>query len=163
MNNIIVFAHVGTDCGITEINLPEDAKLADAYHALKAAGIEIDDESCLFVDEDEQAYREDESTRLQSLKHGSHIHLCRCRTILTTVNYLDQSEERKFAPGTRVRRVKAWAARRFGIEKTDAGEHILRLCDSTAEPPTDTPLHELTTAPECRVCFDLVPEKRVEG
>ncbi len=163
MNNIIVFVHIGANHGITEVNLPERACLADAYQALRAANIEIDGESCLFIDEDDHSYHGDESVRLESLKHGSHIHLCRCRAISTTVNYLDKSEERKFAPGTRVRRVKAWAVRHFEIEATDAGEHILRLCDSTEEPPTDTPLHELTEAPQCCVCFDLVPEKRVEG
>lgn len=163
MSNIIVFVHCGADPGITEINIPEGARLADAHNAFKAAGIVLDGESCVFVDEDDHAYREDVSARLGSLKHGSHLHLCRCRKIAVTVNYLDQTAERKFAPGTRVRRVKEWAVKHFGIEATDAGEHILRVRDSTDEPATDTPLHALSAFPECRVCFDLVPEKRVEG
>ena len=163
MSNIIVFVHCGADGGINEIELPENAHLADVHDAVVASGVNFDKESCLFVDEDDHAYSEGASARLEGLRHGSHLHLCRCRKISTTVNYLDQSTERKFSPGTRVRRVKAWAVEHFEIEATDAGEHILRVCNSTDEPATDTPLHELTEAPECRVCFDLVPEKRVEG
>ena len=163
MNTIVVFVHCGADRGITEVDLPADARLADAHAALKSVGIDIDDELCIFVDEDDHSYRDDTSARLDGLKQGSHIHVCRCGRIATTVNYLDQTAERKFAPGTRVRRVKKWAVKQFRIEATDAGEHVLRVCGSADEPATDTPLHALTAFPACCICFDLVPEKRVEG
>jgi hypothetical protein len=65
--------------------------------------------------------------------------------------------------GTRVRKVKEWAVHELKINPTDAGEHILQLCNSTKQPPADTPLSELTDGRTCAVCFDLVPEKRVEG
>lgn len=96
-------------------------------------------------------------------KHGSRIHLARCRRIKTTIHFMAQTIEREFAPGARVRAVKAWAAHELKISPTDAAEHVLQLCGSTDRPPGDTPLHELARGHHCEVCFDFVPEKRVEG
>jgi hypothetical protein len=79
------------------------------------------------------------------------------------VNFLNKSSEETFPPGTRVRRVKDWAARKFRMDPKDAAEHVLQLCKSTERPPSDTPLQQLVTGHACAVCFDLVPEKRVEG
>jgi hypothetical protein len=78
------------------------------------------------------------------------------------VHFLDKTEEYELPPGTRVRAVKAQAVHAFHITPQDAADHILQLCGSTERPTTDTPLHELTKG-GCAVCFDLVPEKRVEG
>jgi hypothetical protein len=49
------------------------------------------------------------------------------------------------------------------MDPKDAAEHVLQLCNSTDRPPSDTPLHQLVHGPHCALCFDLVPEKRVEG
>ena len=49
------------------------------------------------------------------------------------------------------------------LNPKDAAEHVLQLCNSTKRPPSDTRLNELVQRHECAVCFDLVPEKRVEG
>ncbi len=163
MTNITVFVHCDKDSNIIETNVPENSTLANINGALKAVGVDVDDESYFFIDEEEHSYRDDSSLCLKNLKNGSHIHLCRCRKITVTINYLEQTAEHKFAPGVRVRRVKAWAVKHFKIEAMDAGEHVLRLCESTEVPATDTPLHTLTKFPECRVCFDFVPEERVEG
>jgi len=79
------------------------------------------------------------------------------------VHYLDRTIEHAFPPGARVRTVKAWAVHKLKISPTDAAEHVLQLCNSTDRPAGDTPLHELVTGHDCAVCFDFVPEKRVEG
>ena len=42
-------------------------------------------------------------------------------------------------------------------------EEVLQICKSTKRPAADTPLHELVERRACSLCFDLVPEKRVEG
>jgi hypothetical protein len=52
---------------------------------------------------------------------------------------------------------------KFGLNPKDAAEHVLQLCGSTKRPVTDTPLNELLAKHECALCFDLIPEKRVEG
>jgi hypothetical protein len=49
------------------------------------------------------------------------------------------------------------------LSPKDAAEHVLQLCNSTERPPSDTPLHQLVQGHACELCFDLVPEKRVEG
>jgi hypothetical protein len=51
----------------------------------------------------------------------------------------------------------------FGLSPKDAAEHVLQLCDSADHPPTDTLLHQLLSGHACALCFDPVPEKRVEG
>ena len=42
-------------------------------------------------------------------------------------------------------------------------EHVLQICNSKERPSSDTPLAALAHGCGCNVCFDLVPEKRVEG
>jgi hypothetical protein len=97
------------------------------------------------------------------LKHGGRVHVSRCKRVATTVHYLDKTAERAFAPGARVHGVKEWAVHTFKINPKDAAEHVLQVCKSTARPSPDTPLHELVGGHDCTLCFDLVPEKRVEG
>jgi hypothetical protein len=58
--------------------------------------------------------------------------------------------------------VKAWAVREFHLDHKDAAEHVLQLCESAERPSGDTPLHTLLHG-GCALCFNLVPEKRVEG
>ena len=89
--------------------------------------------------------------------------MTRCRRIKTTVHFLDKTAEHEFAPGARVRAVKEWAVQTFKQSPKDAAEHVLQLCHSTERPSSDTPLHQLVQGHACDLCFDLVPEKRVEG
>ncbi len=163
MTKLSIFIQVQGKPGVTEVELSNDATLDDLHEAIKASGIAIDGEELLFFDEDESHDHGDRKKPLKHLKHGTRVHISRCRRIKTTVHYLEKTAHRDFAPGARVRTVKAWAVREFKIEPKDAGEHVLRICDSTTKPATDTPLHELVAAGTCSVCFDLVPDKRVEG
>jgi hypothetical protein len=71
--------------------------------------------------------------------------------------------EHDFVPGACVRAVKEFAVHKFGLIPKDAAEHVLQICGSTNCPATDTPLNEFLSKHECALCFDLVPEKRVEG
>ena len=101
---------------------------------------------------------------VHGLKHGSRVHVTRCHRIKTTVHFLDKTAEHEFPPGARVRAVKEWAVHTFKLSPKDAAEHVLQLCNSTERPPSDTPLaptRRMATA--ATLCFDLVPEKRVEG
>ena len=50
-----------------------------------------------------------------------------CPRIKTTVQYLDKGLEREFAPGTRVRAIKAWAIREFHLDEKDGAEHVLQI------------------------------------
>jgi len=163
MSKTLVFIQVQGRPGIVEVEIPTPATVGDIHDALKQLGIEIDKDMATFVDESERHEREDRQAEIENVKRGCRIHLTRCRKVDVTVHFLNKTIECVFPPGARVRAVKEWAVREFKINPTDAGEHVLQLCNSTKQPPTDTPLAELVQDRSCDVCFDLVPEKRVEG
>jgi hypothetical protein len=163
MSKLTVFIHANGRPGILEAELSEAATMGELIAMLTALGIAIDAETFIFIDEDEQHRRHEHHHPVGGLKHGSRIHVCRCKRIKTTVHFLDKTAEREFAPGARVRTVKEWAVLTFKLSPKDAAEHVLQICNSTKRPPSDTRLNELLHPHECALCFDLVPEKRVEG
>lgn len=163
MSAIAIFVQVHGKPDLKEIELAETATRAELHALLEKLGIKIDAETFVFLDEAEVHDHGEAHERLPGLKHGCRIHVSRCKQIETTVHFLDQTATHRFAPGTRVRVVKAWAAHHFRVNPKDAAEHVLQLCKSTERPSSDTPLHQLVHGHGCAVCFDFVPEKRVEG
>lgn len=163
MTNITVFIQTQGQDGVHEAELPKSALFGDLLDALKAKGIEIDEKTQVFIDEHEEPLPSDRKLPIKHLKRGCRVLVSRCRRINTVVHFLDKATERSFPPGARVKTVKEWAVREFRLTPQDAGEHVLQLCNSTKQPPTDTLLAELTRGDDCSLCFDLVPEKRVEG
>lgn len=163
MSKPIIFIQVHGCPGILEAELAEAATIGELYDVLAAAGVTLNDETFVFIDEAEQHEQGERHQPVHGIKHGSRIHVCHCKRIKTTVHYLSGTHEREFAPGARVRAVKEWAVEKFKLSPKDAKEHVLQLCNSTKRPPTDTRLNEMVPPHECAVCFDLVPEKRVEG
>jgi len=92
------------------------------------------------------------------------MHVHRCRRIEVAVTFNGAPEERQFGPGTTIATVKKWAAiKAFGMDRGDAAEHVLQLVGTTDRPEADTHIGALTSCPDCRIAFDLVPLKRVEG
>jgi hypothetical protein len=163
MSKPIIFIQVHGRPGILDAELSEAPTLGELHDVLAAAGIQIDAETFIFIDEAEHHQHGDRHQPADGIKHGSRIHVSRCKRIKSTVHFLDKTAEHEFAPGTRVRAVKEWAVRTFKLNPRDAAEHVLQICKSTKRPYSDTPLHELVEGHECALCFDLVPEKRVEG
>jgi hypothetical protein len=159
----IVFIQAHGKAGPVEAQLPENPTQEHLYDVVAEAGIVLDDETFIFIDEAEEPLGRDPGRQLSEVKHGSRVHVGKCRKIKVTVHYLEHTADTTFVPGARVRKVKAWAVEKFKLDHHDAAEHVLQVCNSTDRPPTDTPLHELTQVPVCSICFDLVPEKRVEG
>jgi hypothetical protein len=163
MSKSIIFIQVHGRPGILEAEVSETATVGDLHDGLVAAGVTIEAEALIFVDEAEEPLPGERTERIHGLKHGTRVHVGRCHRIATTVHYLDKTAEHHFSPGARVRRVKAWAVEKFKLDPKDAAEHVLQICKSTERPSSDTPLHCLTHGHGCSICFDLVPEKRVEG
>ena len=163
MSKKLIFIQVHGRRGILEAELSEAATLGELHKALAAAGIEIDAETFIFIDEAEEHLHGEHHQPVPGLKHGCRVHVSRCKRIKTTVHFLDKTAEHEFAPGVRVRAVKEWAVDTFRMNPQDAAEHVLQICNSTRRPSPDTPLHELVEKHACMVSFDLVPEKRVEG
>lgn len=163
MSMTTVFIQVHGQPGIIEAELAEAATLGQLRDALAAVGAQADAETFIFIDEAEDHLLGELHNPVHGLKHGARVHVCRCHRIRTIVHFLDGTAEHSFPPGARIRAVKAWAVHKFGLDKKDGAEHVLQLCNATNRPPSDAPLHQLVRGHDCAVCFDLVPERRVEG
>lgn len=161
----IVFIQVQGSDSLVEATLPAEPTYEQLFEILAKRGVELGDGSFVFLDEEDEPLtrKPKKGELLPPIKRGCRIHVTKCRKIKVTVNYLEKTADQTFAPGARVKKVKAWAVKTFGLDANDAAEHVLQLCGSTDRPATDTTLRQLTAAPVCSVCFDLVPEKRVEG
>ena len=92
------------------------------------------------------------------------LHVHRCHRILVTVTFNGVSKGHEFAPGMTVADVKKFASvREFGMKPADAAEHVLQFAGSAERPEPETHVGALVSCPDCRISFDLVPHKRVEG
>lgn len=147
----------------TEAKLPDHVTGEGLRGILHDLGLLADEAASVVIDDADEAVDLKGKEPLKGVKRGTRIHVTRCLKVRVTVHFLDKSAHETFAAGARVRKVKAWAVREFKLEGQDAAEHVLQLCGTTTRPATDTPLQELTQPDACAVCFDLVPEKRVEG
>lgn len=163
MPNLTVFIQVHGRLGILEAELPESATFSELNKLIDTLGVERDANTVIFVDESENHLQGDENARIGHIRHGSRVHVCHCRRVRVKVHFTDKTVEHEFVPGARVRAVKEFAVQKFGLNPKDAAEHVLQLCGSTKRPATDTPLNEVLGKHECALCFDLIPEKRVEG
>lgn len=161
MSKLIVFVQVQGHPGVLEAEMPATATLGQLHDALAAAGVKPDGDSFVFIDDAEDPVAGDRQDPAPGLKHGGRVFVSRWKRITTTVHFLEKTAEREFPPGVRVRAVKEWAVHKFEMSAKDAAEHVLQLCQSSDRPSSDTPLAQLANG--CAVCFDLVPDQRVEG
>jgi hypothetical protein len=161
MTEEILFIQVQGNPKIIELPLPHKRTEAELHSVISTLLTEVG--LRIFIDEMENEVRRDCDVVEPRIKHGARIHVTRHERIDVTVHYLEKTVERRFGPGTRVRTVKEWAAKEFHINPKDSAEHVLQICNSKERPPSDTPLHALLRDCGAALCFDLVPEKRVEG
>jgi hypothetical protein len=163
MPKLSLFVQTQGDNRVIEVAVDEKITESELYKALLGAGVTISSDQFVYIDETEDQISSEGKHPVAALKQGMRVHVARCRRIKTTVNYLERTIHREFAPGTRVRTVKKWATHEFELDKKDGAEHVLQICNSKDRPASDTPLHALVEGGDCSVCFDLVPEIRVEG
>jgi hypothetical protein len=161
MSNIVVFLHQNGAVDAEELEVALAATYGELLAASKTQAQHV--EAVIFVDEAEEPVGMDVRIEQGGAKHGSRIHVSRCHRIEVTVHYEDKTEIHRFAPGAKAHRVKHWAVHMFKLAHTDAAEHVLQICNGTDRPSGDTPLHTLLKPDSCALCFDLVPEKRIEG
>ncbi|MCZ7600609.1 MAG: hypothetical protein M5U09_26750 [Gammaproteobacteria bacterium] len=97
--------------------------------------------------------------------HRGRVHVHRCRRVAVSVNFNGDTTGEDFPPSATVGRVKKWAVSKkaFNLQSVDATEHVLQMCNSSTRPDEDVHIGTLVTAPDCRLCFDLVAKQRVEG
>jgi hypothetical protein len=163
MSQLTLFVQIQGDVRILEITVAENITESELHNALSNAGVPTDLDLFVFIDESEEHISREGNCPVQGIKHGTRVHVARCRRIKVTTHFIDKTIDREFSSGTRIRSVKTWAVREFKLEHTDAAEHVLQICNSKERPASDTPLHSLVHNHTCALCFDLVPEKRVEG
>lgn len=143
--------------------------------ALVKAGINVSPDDQLFVagseDDNAEVVGDDDldepvphTARIgdAGLTHHGHVHCHRCHRIEVTVQK-DDTKARKFAPTTRVARVRRWALNAFGLSGQAASDFVLQLCDSDKRPRLNQHLSELTQVGTCSICFDLVKEITPQG
>ena len=162
-SKIDIFVQVQGTPGVIAVELPTEATHDEIKTCLSSMGVEFDGDTHIFLDESTEPIAMKCEGQVEGLKQGGRLHVCRSRKVVVKVYYLENGVEEEFPPGVRIRKVKTWAVHYFKLDKQDAAEHVLRLCDSTQQPASDTPLNELIDKATDSVCFDLVPEKRVEG
>lgn len=121
------------------------------------------DEFIFLLEDSERELASDKSLKELGIKNRERVHIHRCRKIKVTVNFNGKEAAETFPPSKTIAKVKRWADKEFGIEGVDATEHALQICGTAKRPDDDTHLGTLARRPNCQVCFDLVPKKRVEG
>jgi len=96
MKQHIFFIQVHERPGVIEAEVVEAATLGDLHKAIEAAGVIVDAELKIFLDEAEEPLQGDHGHAVAGLRHGSRIHVTRCKRIKATVHYLERTAERIF-------------------------------------------------------------------
>ncbi len=158
-----VFYQREGSCDLEHMEFDGELTLAELKARLVAKH-GLDGEVSLFVEDSEEPVDEHHRAKSHAESKQVKVHLHRCRHVTASVTYNDKVVEHRFIPGTTVDHVKRWAAEReFGMSRDDAAEHVLQIVRTDDQPTGRTHLGTLTTCPNCRVAFDLVPEKRING
>lgn len=130
--------------------------------AFTGAGAEADD-FVFLLEDSEGELASDKSLKELGIKNRERIHINRCRKVKVSVNFNGREIANAFPPSKTIAKIKHWADKEFDINGVDATEHALQICGTAKRPDEDTHLGTLVRRPNCQVCFDLVPKKRVEG
>ena len=149
---------------IQVINLPQSSALALILaEAAKLRGaIDGDGEFLIFVQDEDTPLKPDRP--LPSTKPGVPLclHVHRCLKVKVEVTFNGKTKEVVLAPSRTVGATKTLAAiKLFGMDRHDAGEHVLQIAGTDNRPDAD--IHIGSLAKHCTVAFDLVPLVRVEG
>ena len=147
------------------VKVPRDGTVNDILNTAKTHGfhLETDDVPVIFIEDNETDVPVEKKLDQAGIGQRSRVHVHRCRRVEVSVNFNGKQENRKFGPGTTVKRVKRWAVKEFGLPPVDATEHVLQICGSTVRPDADIHIGTLVSCSDCSICFDLVPEQRIEG
>ena len=155
--------------GIPEVQLirvREDGTVRDLLKVAResGAGATQDGEAVsVFIEDEEQELALDSRLKDAGIKNRSRVHVHRCRRVEVTVNFNGTSRENQFPSSKTIAKVKRWADEQFGLKGVDATEHALQISGTSTRPDEDTHVGSLVSHPNCRISFDLVPKKRVEG
>ena len=167
MEELILFVHrAGVEAPV-EISIASSATGAELLRHPQVAALADPDGSPLdlviFIEEEVAPHPHGKALGDGGVRHGSRVHVCRHHEVEVEVYFMRNVAHHRFSPGTRVRRVKDWAAQHFGLIVNDAADHVLHVHGSNEAPSPATPLSALLRGHHHKLAFDLVPAKRVEG
>ena len=156
--------------GIADIQLvrvAEQSTLRELAGKLGSVLTEADaaaaDDFIFLLEDSERELASDKSLKELGIKNRERIHINRCCKVKVSVNFNGKEIADAFPPSRTIAKVKRWADKQFGIEGVDATEHALQICGTAKRPDEDVHIGSLVRRPNCQICFDLVPKKRVEG
>jgi hypothetical protein len=116
--------------GTTEekiIKVPEDATVRDVLEAAKKAGMAVDADTIVFVEDAEDELTGDTHLSDHGIKNKHHLHCHRCRKVEVAVTFNGQVKSRKLAPSRKVKHVLKWAVEAFELHGVDAENKELRI------------------------------------
>ena len=151
------------DIQVVELGIDDTVKdLLEA--AAKFRSDEIEGEFLAFVEGGDEPIADGNKLPENKDRQPVPIHVHRCRRVVVTVTFNGQNKGHEFSPAKTVADVKKFAAiREFGMKPADAAEHVLQFAGTAERPEPETHVGALVSCPDCRIAFDLVPHKRVEG
>jgi hypothetical protein len=118
----------------------------------------------IFIEDSDEAVLETEVVAEHGGRSGVKAHVHRCHHVEVAVRFNNETVRHSFRPGVTVARVKRWAAEhKFKMTPEEASEHVLQIQGTQDRPSPGTHLGALTSCPNCKIAFDLVPDHRVNG
>ena len=151
------------DIQVVELGVDDtDEDLLEAAAKFRSEAVE--GEFLVFVEGGDEPIADGEKLPENKDRQPVPLHVHRCRRVVVTVTFNGQSKGHEFSPAKTVADVKKFVAiREFGMKPADAAEHVLQFPGSGERPEPETHVGALVSCPDCRIAFDLVPHKRVEG
>jgi hypothetical protein len=150
---------------VTLIRVPQDAIVRDIIKAVnEQCGIEArEDNINVVIEDNDDEIPLDTTLKEVGIRNRHRLHLHRCRRVEVSVNFNSVTKVESFSPGATIAKIKRWADDTFELKGIDATEHALQICGTNKRPDLDVHVGSLVQHPQCQICFDLVPKKRVEG
>lgn len=150
---------------ITLLRVARDCTVREVVKKVKEkCGVTaVEDEVLVLIEDHDEEILLDAKLNEIGIGHRHRVHLHRCRRVEISVNFNAVTKARSFSPGTTIGKIKRWADDAFELKGIDATEHALQICGTNKRPDLDVHVGSLVQHPQCQICFDLVPKKRVEG
>ena len=153
--------------GTTEekiIKVPEDATVRDVLEEAKKAGLDVDNDTILLVEDAEDEMPGDARICDHGVKNKHHLHCHRCRKIEVAVTFNGKVKSRKFAPSRKVKRVLNWAVEAFELHGVDAENKELRVGGVNGTIlQSQQHIGSVAQAPKCHLDLYLTAIVEVQG
>ena len=146
------------------IKVPEDATVRDVLDAAKHAGLHVDADTILLVEDAEEELRHDACLCDHGVKHKHHLHCHRCRAVEVAVTFNGRTKSHKFPPSRKVKGVLKWAVAAFELHGVDAENKELRIGGDTGTIlQSQQHIGSFVHAPKCHLDLYLTAIVEVQG